>query len=162
MSRRDYLQAVAIYLEKSSDVSAVQAVDVLGRLVAVDPEAFPDVVRGQDVARLVQHVLEPWDTPAPAWLLEADERAGVPAPKLVSVEFTRRQDTEWDKNAMALWEEHQTPASTRGLFPGPEWVASVSEEDFDALVAWAKTIPGYDEEDPPFVRREEETCETGD
>ena len=160
MSRKgDYINALSVAVLKDDSVGSNLAVLVLEAAYALPEESFPPV-RAADVRLFVEYASSEGD--APEWVTAAKQNAKANA-SLVRVRCAERGTVSasetWWENATSLWGPEDTPMSTHKLFPPGllDEVVSVPREDYDALLVWAKTIPGaWDDEQPFEVVNDEE------
>ena len=155
MSRRDdYILALSIVVLKDQEVTVGQAGMVSELAMGLPPDSFP-VVTAQGLREFIDHAIEPWCRDAPAWLVEARENVKLTSALIKVRACFEGANHAWCRNANLTWEPHDTPASTHALIKHGE-TSLLTPEDYGALLAWVKSVPGDDDAQPFQVVEEDE------
>ena len=147
MSRRaDYLLALSCALTKDRSMSSMDALRVMERVMDLPEEAFPPV-QARDVLATIRHFSE--GDSAPEWVVVAREN------RTRRLDLVRATNTygspQWWGNAKVIYDQGCIPESAIPLFVSFEAFATMTRDDFERLCEWARTVPGEEDGECPFV-----------
>lgn len=152
MSRRDeFVSLLNIFLLKTP-IHALTSMTVMVEALKIPDYAFPSDLQTNDVIAFARYV-EDQSRPPPKWLVEHRENEKVNADRVtiaINVEEHDGPDTrdEWWMNAEALAEP--LPKSCMPIVCDRVDSVKVSRSDAARFFEWAREVPGWSEDCPPF------------
>jgi hypothetical protein len=152
VTRQDqWLQAMCLAMVKDRSITGADACRVLELAVGLPEDGFP-AMTAEGVIAFIRHGLQ--DGAAPEWVQEARLQRNAAETAVIVERRSHGASWGWWEAALRLYEE-SAPASSHPLF-GKNSAALMSVGDWNDLVEWVRSVPGWSESDVPFWAKKRE------